>query len=710
MNILLYFSISAAVICVTSFFLSVFVYRKNPESVVNRTFALFAFYVGIWAFAYIFWPLAENKEQCLLAFRALHVGAILIPVGFYHFVTAFLQVRRRRSVILAYAVAAFFLAFSFSEFYIKDMAPKAFLPYWGVPGPLYPLFLFMFFGYAGYSLYLLFRGYHRTGNPQRKAQILCIGVGTLIGFAGGASNYLLWYDVLLPPYLNILVEVYILLTAYTIIRHNFLDIQVIIKKTIVFAGLFIVAYGVFASFAYLGSGLFENIVSNRWISVMPSVLVIVLILRPLENFLRDITDKYLFQKKYDYRQLLRTFSDEVLAVLDLQKLVDLTVNKLVEIMRLESASIFLSGKDEDTSLTVASARGIDPGHMVPEGEDIITYMQKRGGHVLKTAISGKGIRDAGLNVEAENINSDLIVPLMRNSGMEGVLILGKKKSDESFTRDDIDILLTLAKTLAIAITNARLFEQLSQAQAQAAQREKMAVIGTLSAGINHEICNPLGISRGQCEMFLLNLEEGIYSGKSSEELLDKAKEIMRKVIKETDRATLITRKLSAFAKPAGGKTESDIKITEEIEEVISLIQHDLRLDNISIIREFQEDIPPIEADRKQVQEIFFNIIRNAAQAISDNGTINLKVLSDGGKVSARIEDSGSGMDKGIVKKIFDPFFTTKDPGKGTGLGLFIVKQIVERNNGRISVESETGRGSVFVVEFSAAAPVRVTGK
>jgi len=92
--------------------------------------------------------------------------------------------------------------------------------------------------------------------------------------------------------------------------------------------------------------------------------------------------------------------------------------------------------------------------------------------------------------------------------------------------EDIDILQTVSKTLAVAIVNARLFEQLSEAQAQAAQREKMAVIGTLSAGLNHEICNPLGIVRGQCEMFLLNMEEGIYKDKSSEELVEKAREII----------------------------------------------------------------------------------------------------------------------------------------------------------------------------------------
>jgi signal transduction histidine kinase len=710
MNILLYFSLSGLIIGVTSFFLAVYVYLNNRNSIVNRTFARFAFYVGIWAFAYIFWPLAKDKEQCLFAFRMLHLGAIFIPVGFYHFVLAFLGKENRRSVIFAYGTAAFFLMFSFSGLYIKDMSPRMFFPYWGIPGPLYPFFLLMFFGYAGYSLYLLFRGYAQTANNKRKAQILCIGVGTLIGFIGGGSNYLLWYDILVPPYINILVEVYIVLTAYTIIRHNFLDIRVIIKKTIVFAGLFVFSYSVVASFAYLSSLFFENIVSSKWVAFVPSILIIVLMLRPVENFLRSATDKYLFQKKYDYKHLLKTFSEEVLSVLDLEMLVNLTVNKLVEIMKLENASIFLCGEDESVSRIVACAGNIDPERQLSAREDLISYMQKRGGYVLRSAIHDKNIRDSASDAGIGHLKANLIIPLIHHKSMVGVLTLGGKKSDEDFTQDDIDILLPLAKTFSIAVTNARLFEQLSEAQAQAAQREKMAVIGTLSAGINHEICNPLGIARGQCEMFLLNLEEGIYRDKSRDELLEKAKVIMQKVIKETDRATVITRKLSSFAKPAKGNIETGIKVTEELMEVISLVEHDLKLDNISVVCEFQEEIPAVEADRKQVQEIFFNIIKNAAQAISHGGRITIKAFSSAESVCVKVEDSGEGMDKGVLQKIFDPFFTTKEPNKGTGLGLFIVKQIVERNNGRIYVESETGEGSVFTVEFPAASAVGMAGK
>ncbi|MGB2600890.1 MAG: ATP-binding protein [Candidatus Omnitrophota bacterium] len=243
-------------------------------------------------------------------------------------------------------------------------------------------------------------------------------------------------------------------------------------------------------------------------------------------------------------------------------------------------------------------------------------------------------------------------------------------------------------------------EKLSEAQAQAAQREKMAVIGTLSAGINHEICNPLGIARGQCEMFLLNLKEGIYDDRPPEELIEKAREIMEKVINEMDRATVITKKLSLFAKPSNGTITNDVNVRNELKEVISFVEHDLKLDNISIKTDIEEGLPHIAADRKQIQEIFFNLIRNAAQSIENKGEILIRATNINNKVNIEIKDTGIGMDKNHLAQIFDSFFTTKEPGEGTGLGLFIVKQIVEKNEGRIAVKSELGVGTTFHLRFN----------
>jgi signal transduction histidine kinase len=283
-----------------------------------------------------------------------------------------------------------------------------------------------------------------------------------------------------------------------------------------------------------------------------------------------------------------------------------------------------------------------------------------------------------------------------------VLCLGKKKSDEEFTSEDVKDLETVAKTLAIAIANAQQADELAKTQAEAAQREKLAVIGTLSAGINHEICNPLGIVKAQCEAFLLDVEDGILIGKSSQDMLDRTTTIMRGALKQIDRATAITQKLSNFAKPIKEAKSEPVSVAQEIDEVLLLIGHDLQLEKIELIKEIQPDLPPIVADRRQLQEVLFNIIRNAGQAIKPPGTIWVRAhTGENEHVRVEIQDTGSGIPPDKLGKIYDPFFTTKEPGKGTGLGLFIVRQIVERNRGRISLESAVGKGTTFFLDFPA---------
>jgi signal transduction histidine kinase len=330
-------------------------------------------------------------------------------------------------------------------------------------------------------------------------------------------------------------------------------------------------------------------------------------------------------------------------------------------------------------------------------------MDQTHGYILVKELRSKEISiPAPIADIIDRLNAELIIPMVLHDKVMGVLTLGKKKSDDEYSQDDLDILLPLARTLAIAISNAELFAELGKTQAEAAQKEKMAVIGTLSAGINHEICNPLGIARGQCEAFLLNSKDGLYKNKTSEELLQKASEIMAKVIKETDRATAITKKLSSFAKPAKGEAET-VDIGREIDEVFGLVGYELKLEKIEFVKEMAPGLPGIFVDRKQLQEVLFNLIRNAGQAIGEKGRIKVRASGHGGTVTIDVQDSGSGIPPEKIKELFNPFFTTKEPGKGTGLGLFIVRQVVEKNGGRIFLKkTAVGEGTTFTLEFPAA--------
>ena len=699
MNI--YYPLCGLINGLTATILGIVVYFNNKRKLVNITFSLFCLAVSIWNYGYFVWILCKDPITALFWLRVLMLGTIFVPGLFLHYVLELLKLNqgwRKKVLLWGYVFDFCIVIFAFSPIFVAGVQKIIFFEYFPYPGVLFHVFLIKFVIYSIFSHYLLFMRYKKSKGLQF-LQLRISFWAIIVGYLGGLPIWALWYKIPFPPITHIFVSIYMVMLGYAIKQYRLMDIEVIIKKTLVFAGLFIASYGVFASFAYLGSILFENMGQNRWIALIPSVFVIVLILRPLEAFLRNITDRFLFQKKYDYRDLLRTFSEEVLTVLDLNKLISITVNKLAEVVKLESASIMLYDEDNEEFSLIASVDSDVSEFKLDVDDKTMKDMQKKGSYMLWNDPTGKRSISSLIKEKIKELNAVLVIPLMHVDEMVGMLFLGKKKSDEDFDQDDIGVLLPLAKTLAIAITNAKLFEKLSEAQAQAAQREKMAVIGTLSAGINHEICNPLGIARGQCEMFLLNMADGVYKETDRKEVISKAKIIMDKVIHEVDRATVITKKLSSFARPSKGEMTDDVSVEKEMEEVISLVKHDLSLENIEIKKDFKEDIPLISADRKQIQEIFFNIVRNAAQAIKTDGEILIKVRVVNSRVHVDIKDTGSGISKGNLARIFDPFFTTKEPGKGTGLGLFIVKQIVEKNNGRISVESELGQGTTFHLTF-----------
>ncbi|MBI3252917.1 MAG: GAF domain-containing protein [Candidatus Omnitrophica bacterium] len=684
--------------------LGIFVLFRNPKAPTNRSYFYLNFSVAFFSFWYFFWQLASNKGSALPLFKLLTLGIIFINVTYLHFVFNFLNIYRSKKTFLlvCYIINFYFVYLDFSMNLFSDLRPKYGFGYWPVATPYFNIFLIFWLVQCFYGFFFLLSRFKDTSDTLEKKQINYFITAAIIGFIGGSTNWPLWYNIPFPPYFNILITLYIGLVAYAIVKHQLMDIEVAIKRTAVFAGLFAFVYGTFTVVTIIGQEFFKRSLGwNQWTALIPTVFVITFALRPLEIFLTNATEKFLFQKKYDYRVLLKTFTNEILTVLDLKELCDQTVAELVKILKLEAASVILL--DKDTKLyKIISAMGVKDKNIVFKDEDeLIAFLKTSGQPIVKDKSVDKIEGDGELKTTFKQLNAQLCLPISLHDQLIGVLSLGAKKSGEEYTQEDIDILTTLARTEAIAISNARLFDELSKTQAEAAQREKMAVIGTLAAGINHEICNPLGIVRGQCEMFLLNLRDGIFDKTSKDELLKISSEVMNKVIKETDRATGITKRLSGFAKPSKRNELEEVFVEKEVGEVLNLIGHDLKLSNIDVQTDFPLHFPPILADKKQIQEVLFNIIRNAAQAMDESrrGRILVSGVSENGSTMIRIADNGSGIPPDKISQIFNPFYTTKAPGKGTGLGLFIVKQVVERNKGVIGVESQAGAGTTFTLSF-----------
>ena len=568
-----------------------FIYSLNKKSQVNIGLSVFCLSMFVWLFGDFIVYSSNSERSALLFCRVACIGAMFSAPAFYHFTAAFLQKdNEAKYVVMSYIVMFIMAPLSLISNWFLSGVYHYFWGYYSKAGYLHPLYLVVFFAIFVRGFYLLLVERRKKDLlPKKRIQIDYAFIAYIVILIA-SLDYVPKYGVEMYPFGFTFSILFVVIVSYAVIRHQLLGIEVIIKKTVIFGGLFISFLTVFAGITFIIPQLYKNLLSDRWLTLALSFIVIILAYRPIENFLINVTDKFLFQKKYDYKSLLKTFTDEVMTVLNLNVLGNLTVNKLTEIIKLQGATILLKDEDTDSFNLIAYVGLSSEDRFKPtEGEELLANTKETGYYICPSKGPGK-----------------LVIPLQYGENVLGMIILGAKKSDEEFTQDDIDILLSLARTLSIAITNAQLVTKLSRTQAQAAQREKMAVVGTLSAGINHEICNPLGIIRGQCELFLLNLEDGIYEKKSPEEVIDKAKTIMEKVVRETDRAANITKRLSAFSKPAKNEINDSVNFDKELGEVIALVGHELKLSNIEIRRDIPEDLPPIVADKKQIQEIFFN--------------------------------------------------------------------------------------------------------
>jgi two-component system NtrC family sensor kinase len=232
-------------------------------------------------------------------------------------------------------------------------------------------------------------------------------------------------------------------------------------------------------------------------------------------------------------------------------------------------------------------------------------------------------------------------------------------------------------------------KELREMQEHLIQSEKLASLGKLAAGIAHEINNPLG--------GIL-----IYSHLLLEDISKKSPhyENLKKIVKQTSRCKDIVRGLLEFARPKEPEMTL-IHINDAVDRSLAIVEGQTIFQNIILDKTYASDLPKIVADESQLQQVFMNIIINAAEAMDGKGKLSLStsINTDRTQIEIKISDTGHGIKEEDKKRLFEPFFSTKEVGKGTGLGLAISYSIIQKHQGTIEVESQEGRGSAFTIKL-----------
>ena len=454
-----YYAVTTLINGITSTVLGLFVYLKNRRKLVNKVFGLMSLCIAIWSYSWWLNQLSKDKITGLFWTRSLNVGAIFIPVFYLHFVLAWLDLHKekRKILLFGYIASFIFLILGFTHLYVRDVGPKLSFKYYAEPGIAHPFFLLLFLGLVIYACYLMAKAYPKSTGFRRN-QLKYVLLASIVGFGGGVTNYLLFYNIRIPPFGNPFVFFYTIILAYSIVRHRLMDIDIVISKTVLFAFLI----GLIFSFHIGFVSLLQRRIGYSLSTVLSVALIIyTLFFTPFRRKLGGFVDALVYRGKYDYQKVLKESTKAVVTMLDLRQLLNYMVNTISETVGVEKISLFLK-EGSKRRYEIKASYGLDEvlaeNYVLKSNEGIIPWLKQSKAVFIKEemerALPGKAFEN--IYGDLGKIGAEFVLPLFYKDNLVGVLNLSNKQSGSIYNQTDIDILESLGAEAAVAIENARL--------------------------------------------------------------------------------------------------------------------------------------------------------------------------------------------------------------------------------------------------------------
>jgi two-component system NtrC family sensor kinase len=553
--------------------------------------------------------------------------------------------------------------------------------------------------------------YFKSPNILEKQRSQIVLTGSIVGLFIPVLIMILSYVISFKPSFGILAFVLIIFpvsVAYSILKHKLFDINVIIRKALVY-GLLTGALGGIIAILIISFNL-ALASYGGWRSPAFFIILIAFLavaLNPLQNKIQAIIDLVFFRKKFDYRKTVEDISFAMTSILNPDDIYEKIVETIEKTIFAKNINLFFYDEQQAVYRPYSYSANLDKeSYLLNEENVLINRLREYKSEIFLEDIYSEDKYKDNREVLEEifcQFDSSLFMPMFVKEKLIGLISLGEKKSELTYTSEDLELLRILANQSAVAIENALAFKlvedyakkledtniELQETQTQLIQSEKMSAIGQLAAGIAHEIRNPLNIIEGARYYLSHILTES--------EKTESVSEYLSYIKQEVERTNKLISSLLKFSKSEPPRFEL-VDINNTLENTLTLLKKQLSDGAVRGVKKFDNNLPSILGDPNQLWQVFVNIIMNAIQAMPEGGDLTIKTYRNGDdSICVSFKDTGVGMDKEVLKKIFDPFFTKKE--SGTGLGLSISYSIVESHKGNIKVESEKGVGTDFQIEL-----------
>jgi signal transduction histidine kinase len=534
-----------------------------------------------------------------------------------------------------------------------------------------------------------------------------------VSFLGGPVRHL-------PPIGAVLATVFLFVLAESLTRPRLADLYEMAGRLLVSTALAFCLAGIFYVFVkYVGR-------FNTYLNAVLAAIVILVLFEPLQTEVETRIHQFFFRERYDLETTVTELRRRLAHVLEIDEMVETLLGGLERSRRATSVAIFLRDQDGDGFDLVGSIGAAPPSRL--EALATRPLLERLQTHV---AISLEEVAR-----ERKETDSALLTSSAALGPLQGSVLLGVKADDEelvglicvaddrvrdAFTPEEITLLETVASQIGVAIANSRVYSRMKE-------RDRLAALGAMAAGLAHEVKNPLGAIKGAAQL-LEELDGAVQADHSSRDFIGI-------ILEEVNRLDRVVGSFLDYARPHAGNP-IPLDINAAVKRTLQILSSQRTDDEIDVKLELAEPLARVKIDPEQFRQVLINLMQNAIQAMDGRGRVtvstSLRRLTrtpwtsgtqgergttprDGGSspsmarrsqtdeavevVEVSVKDTGPGISQKVKNYLFIPFFTTKE--QGTGLGLAISQSIVQNAGGTIDVQSQSGAGTTFTIVLPSA--------
>ncbi|MCB9208297.1 MAG: HAMP domain-containing histidine kinase [Ignavibacteriales bacterium] len=631
-----------------------------------------------------------------------HIGYLFAPIYFLRFSILFPSKTKQLNKLTSNALLAFgailsiLLSYNFLKFSFKFNldAARGYILIFDISSIFITILIIS-------SILIFINTYATSKDETERKRMRWIITGFIIGPLGYLLLWVIptriWNKAILPESFILLLVAFVPITfGIAIIRYRLMNIDVIIKRGIVYTTVIASLLIIYAIILAIVAKLINS--QNSELASIAAAITIALLFQPAKEKVQKFVDRKFFRIEYDYRQALKLFDEEVKNIHNKEILINKVLHLINRLIPLYKIGYF-TYNDQKNEINKYQ----NPNFKTTNEKNTIVKLTLNpmavNYPVSLSALIEPSVRISKIPFsESDEINKSLILCIKSsNINIHGFLILGEKKSETIFTAEDVDLLNIITTSIGLTLDRIMLQEEVIREHLETERLEELNKIKSyFVSSVSHDLKTPLTSIKLFAERLrtISNLKK------------EKVDEYLDIIEGESDRLTRLINSVLDYSKIEKGVQKyilQKVNVVEVVKKVLVSLDYQFRIGKFKVVTHFENDKIYVNADEDAIAEALVNLLSNSMKYSNLKKEILVSVYKDNANIIIEIKDFGIGISEEEISNIFEPFFRSSnqkiDKSGGAGLGLSIVKHIMDGHNGKVEVKSKIGEGSTFLLIF-----------